>query len=284
MRNLDLDLLRTFVTIAEKETFAVAAQHVHRTQSAVTQQMQRLETQLGVKLFARAGRGKNLTEHGVRLLDYARRILALHDEACRSLTAEELEGPVRIGAPHDVADTILPNLLARFSKTYPKLRMDIHVGRSPYLMEALKRGDIELTLSTREDPTLAHVTLRTSPTVWVCAADYVFDRSQPVPLVLADGPSLFRRLALEALDQAGIAWRQAYVSPTLAGIRAAVRAGLGVTARSIEMLTPELKVLGEADGLPRLPDVDFHLYLGDHTTSVAARRLFEALAQPRPVI
>src|SRR5262245_24119595 len=109
-RTFDLDLLRTFVAISDLESFAAAARHVHRTQSAVTQQMQRLEGQVGVRLFRRAGRLKSLTRHGQTLLEYARRILALHDEAVRVLVTDEPRGPVRLGAPPDVADTILPAL------------------------------------------------------------------------------------------------------------------------------------------------------------------------------
>jgi DNA-binding transcriptional LysR family regulator len=277
MHNLDLELLRTFVAAVERESFAAAAESVHRTQSAVTQQMQRLEAQFGKPLFRKLGRTKRLTEEGLKLLEYARRLLALNDEACAALAGTALTGEVRLGAPADVADSILPNLLAGFSKAFPNLRMAIHVGRSPFLMQALKRGEIDLTISTRDDPELRRITLRTSPTVWICAADYRYDRGQPLALIVADEPSLFRRIALEHLERAKLPCRISYVSPTLPGIRAAVRAGLGVTARSIEMLGADFRVLGEADGLPRLPDVSYHLYLGRTSPNPRARRLFESL-------
>jgi DNA-binding transcriptional LysR family regulator len=278
--NLDMELLRTFVAIVERESFASAAEAVHRTQSAVTQQMQRLETQIDRTLFRKHGREKRLTEDGLKLLEYSRRMLALNDEACSAITGSTVTGEVRIGAPVDVADTILPNLLQRFSKTFPSLRMVIDVGRSPFLMQAMKRGEIDMTISPRDQPEFRRVTLRTSPTVWICAADYRFERDQPLDLIIADEPSLFRRLALEHLERSGIAWRVTYVAPTLPGIRAAVRAGLGVTARSIEMMGPDFRVLGETDGLPRLPDVQYHLYLGS-APNAAARRLFDSLGPLR---
>lgn len=278
MPNLDIDLLRTFLAIIERESFAGGAEAVHRTQSAVTQQMQRLEAEVGAPLFRKVGRNKQVTDRGLKLLDYARQMLALNDEAYLAVSGASLSGQVRFGATNDVADTILPNLLTRFVKAYPDLRMEIHVGRSPHLMQALKRGDIDMAISTRDDPEHRRITLRNSPTVWICAADYNYDASQPVSLVLADEPSLFRRLALEALDAARHPWRIAYLAPTLTGIRAAVRAGLGVTARSVEMLGPDFRVLGESDGLPRLPEVQFHLYQGNRNVSPAARRLFESLA------
>lgn len=278
-RTFDLDLLRTFVAVSELETFATAARHVHRTQSAVTQQIQRLEQQVGVKLFRRAGRQKVLTKHGLTLLDYARRILVLHDEAVRTLVSDEPKGPVRLGAPPDVADTILPALLRRFSRQLPTVQVEIQVARSILLMEALKRGEIDLTVSTL-DGDYPRIALRTSPSVWLCATEFKYERQRPLPLVLADSPSLFRRMALESLRSAGISWRLAYTASTLVGIRAAVRAGLGVTVRTIEMLSSDLKVLGQADGLPQLPDVTFYLYLRDvASVSIAARELFRSLAE-----
>lgn len=260
MRNLDLDLLRTFVVIVDCETFTVAAQHLHRTQSAVTQQMQRLESQVGAPVFEREGRHKRLTTHGMRLLKYARQILMINDEALRALNTDDLDGNLRIGAPLDVADTILPVVLTSIARWSPHLKLEIHVGRSPFLMDALKRDEIDLTISTRHDPAFDGVILRHSPTVWLCSADYHHDRSQPLPLILADELSIFRKIALTALEEAGVPWRINYLAPSLLGIKAALRSGLGVTARSIELLGPDMRVLGIADGLPVLPDAHYSLW------------------------
>lgn len=277
MRNLDLDLLRTLVAIADHETFGAAAERVGRTQSAVTQQMQRLEEQLGLTLFERQGRGKHLTRHGTKLVEYARQLLSLNDEALRVLREGDLTGSLRIGAPHDVADTILPPILSHIARASPALRLEIHVGRSPFLMESLRRGEIDLTVSTREDSSLDGIVLRTSPTIWVCAADFVYERGTPVPLILADEPSLFRKLSLEALNEAGVPWRAAYLAPSLIGIKAAIRAGLGVTARSIDLLGADMRVLGENDGLPRLPDVTYYLWARPNAVNPVARHVFSML-------
>jgi DNA-binding transcriptional LysR family regulator len=278
--NLDLELLRTFVAIVERESFAAAAECVHRTQSAVTQQMQRLEHQLDKALFHKKGREKRLTEDGFKLLQYSRRLLALNDEACSAIAGSTLTGEIRLGAPADVADTMLPNLLQRFSKAFPGLRMTIDTGRTAFLMQAMKRGEIDMTISAREYPEYRRVMLRTSPTVWMCADDYHYDRFQPLDLVTSDEPSLFRTMALDHLERAGVSWRIKYVAPTLPGIRAALRAGLGVTARSVEVMSPDLRVLGEADGLPRLPDVTYNLYIG-LSPNPPARQLFDALEAVR---
>ncbi len=279
MRDFDLELLRTFVAVVDDESFEAAATTVHRTQSAVTQQMQRLEKQLGRPIFRKVGRAKRLTEDGVKLLGYARRLLALNDEAWSSLAGTALSGEIRIGAPHDVAESILPHLLRRFSGEAPGVRMSIQVGRSPFLMQAMNRGEIDMTISTRDDPEHRRVTLRTSPTVWICAVSYRFERTEPVALVVPDEPSLFRRIAIEHLERARLSWRISYTASTLVGVRAAVSAGLGITARSVEMLGPDFRALGPADGLPRLPDVSYHLYLSSRGSNSLATHMFESLVQ-----
>lgn len=276
MRNLDLDLLRTFVAIADAESFAAAAMRIHRTQSAVSQQMQRLEGQVGKSLMVKQGRTKRLTEDGIKLLDYARRIIALNDEANIALAAGPGQADVvRLGANHDMADNILPMMLSRIAKAHPNVLLEIRTGRSPFLMEELRKGELDLAITTRLDSERPRIMLRTSPTVWLCAADYPYERRKPLPLIVSNEPSLFRALAIEGLERAHLPWRIAYLSLNLGAIRAAVRAGLGVTARNIEMLTPDLRVLGEADGLPRLPDVTFHLYMRDEGVADAVKRVFE---------
>lgn len=189
----------------------------------------------------------------------------------------DLTGSLRIGAPHDVADTILPVLLSHIARSSPALRLEIHVGRSPFLMDSLRRGEIDLTVSTREDNTLEGIVLRTTPTIWVCSADFVYERGTPVPLILADEPSLFRKLSLDSLTQAGVPWRIAYLAPSLIGIKAALRGGLGITARSIDLLAADMRILGENDGLPRLPDVTYYLWARPNAVNPVARHVFSML-------
>jgi DNA-binding transcriptional LysR family regulator len=285
MRPLDLELLRSFVAIADRESFALAAEQVHRTQSAITQQMARLEDHLGVALFRKVGRSKRLTEHGVRLLDYARRLLALNDEAVESLAAPDLRGPLRIGSIYDATEFLLPPLLARFSQLYPNLQIEVHTDRTAHLMAALKRGEIEIALvgapEGSSDPAHPSVRLRTSPLVWMAGNGYTHNRAQPVPLVLPDEPSSYRATAIAALDAHHIGWRIRHVSTSLAfsALRAALRAGLGITVRLIEMLAPDLRVLTEAEGLPRLPNMCLDLYLRDERVSPPARRLFDSMTE-----
>ncbi len=207
--NLDLDLLRTFVAVADLNTFAAAAAAVCRTQSAVSQQMQRLEQLVGKELFARHGRNKLLTEHGIQLLGYARKILRFNDEACMSLMFSNLQGVLTLGASDESADTILPFLLNRISSVYPKLALDVSVKRNAFMVEMLNEHKVDLVVTTHRPGQFDCLTLRTSPTHWYCAAEYVLQKGEPVPLVLLDDPSPFRDMVLTALNEANIPWRLA---------------------------------------------------------------------------
>ncbi|KPW52680.1 LysR family transcriptional regulator [Pseudomonas syringae pv. broussonetiae] len=274
---LDLELLRTFVAVVDYHSFALAGAQLARTQSSVTQHMQRLEQQVGVSLFQKQGRQKHLTESGRQLLRHAQQMLSLNDDALNSLRDSSLSGILRIGSPHDIADTILPPLLSHIARSAPRLRLEIDVGRSPFLMDDLHRGKVDMVISTREDPTLEGFALRTSPVWWICSAHYIHVPSEPLPLILVDEPSIYRRYALQALEAANIPWRQAYLASNLIGIKAATRAGLGVTPRSMEMLGPDMRVLGENDGLPRLPDVTYHLWIRPNTLNPLVRKAYELI-------
>ena len=275
--NLDLDLLRTFVAVADLNTFAAAAAAVCRTQSAVSQQMQRLEQLVGKELFARHGRNKLLTEHGIQLLGYARKILRFNDEACMSLMFSNLQGVLTLGASDESADTILPFLLNRISSVYPKLALDVSVKRNAFMVEMLKENEVDLVVTTHRPGQYDCLTLRTSPTHWYCAAEYVLQKGEPIPLVLLDDPSPFRDMVLTALNEASIPWRLAYVASTLPAVRAAVKAGLGVTARPVEMMSPDLRVLGQSEGLPSLPDTEYLLCHNAASNNELAKVVFEAM-------
>lgn len=275
--NLDLDLLRTFVAVADLNTFAAAAVAVCRTQSAVSQQMQRLEQLVGKELFARHGRNKLLTEHGVQFLGYARKILQFNDEACTSLMYSDIQGTLAIGASEDTADNILPYILHRVTTVFPKLTIDVSVKRSPEMHDMLANGDIDLAITTTSSDSAEQILLRTSPTMWYCAADYNFRPEEPVALVLLDEPSNFRALALTMLEQLGIPWRIAYVASTLSAVKAAVKAGLGVTVRPVEMMSPDLRVLGAAEGLPPLPDTRYFLCKRSEESNALTEAIFNVI-------
>lgn len=275
--NLDLDLLRTFVAVADLNTFAAAAAAVCRTQSAVSQQMQRLEQLVEKELFARHGRNKLLTEHGIQLLGYARKILRFNDEACSSLMFSSLQGMLTIGSSDESADTILPILLNRISSHYPKLALDVRVKRHGEMGDMLRANEVDLALTTHTLDNVESILLRTSPTLWYCAADYLLPPGEALPLVLLDEQSPFRDMIVETLNAAHIPWRVTYVASTLAAVRAAVKAGLGITARPVEMMSPELRVLGTKEGLPPLPDTEYLLSRNRQNPGDLVQSIFQSL-------
>ncbi len=240
--------------------------------------MRRLEAQLGLRLFRRAGRGSELTEAGLRLVGHARRMLAVHDEALTALHGLGA-GRVRLGAPADLADAVLPDLLRRVAAALPELRLQLQTGRSADLIQALEEGALDLAVATRAEDALPHAMLRRSPLAWIAAYDFRLGRSAPVPLLLGE-ESGFHRIAVAALERAGRAWVERGTAADLAGLRAMVRAGLGVTPRSTEMLAPDLRILGDREGLPPLGEVSFRLYRRKSGASEAARRVFDLLAAP----
>jgi DNA-binding transcriptional LysR family regulator len=182
-----------------------------------------------------------------------------------------------IGASDESADTILPFLLNRISSVYPKLALDVRVKRNAYMVEMLKSQEVDLVVTTNRPDDFECLNLRTSPTHWYCAAEYILQKGEPVPLVLLDDPSPFRDIVLATLNAAQIPWRLAYVASTLPAVRAAVKAGLGVTARPVEMMSPDLRVLGAADGLPPLPDTEYLLCSDPGTQNELAQAIFKSM-------
>lgn len=260
--NFDMDVLRTFVTGTALGNFAKAAERLCRSPSAISLQLRKLEGQAGQALFEKQGRGLALTEAGEIMLHYAQRILDLNDEATARLQAlEEMEGWVRIGVPQDFAETWLPNLLGRFARAHPKLRVEARVDRGSRLIERIETDRLDLALTwgglrSRHDQVAARRSI-----VWISRAGFEHDGREPLPLVAFDPPCAFRTAALEALDGNRIAWRHAFASPSLAGLWAATIAGLGVTARTVDGLPEPLAPLTPEDaGLPPLGEIDLVLH------------------------
>lgn len=277
--NLDLDLLRTFVAVADLNTFGAAAIAVCRTQSAVSQQMQRLELLVGKELFIRHGRNKLLTEHGVQLLGYARKILRFNDEACLSLRANTLDGVLTLWATAEITETILPSQLEIIRSIYPKLLLDIRVKSNPFHDEKVSQQEVDLIIATSHPAHYDSTVLRRSPTLWYCAAEYTFRKGESIPLVILDESSLHRDMMLDSLSRAGIPWRISYEAATQAAVYAALKAGLGVTAGPLEMMMNNgFQVLGQFEGLPVLPETQYRLCKHPNAQSALAQTIFNQLS------
>ena len=278
--NLDIDLLRTFATIADAGSFTRAAERLHRTQSTISLQIKRLEDMLGQRLFERLARSVTLTPDGEVLLTFARQILRLNDEAVTRLTEPDVEGLVRLGTPEDFATTRLPNVLARFARNHPRIALEVRCDLTLNLLNSFQNGEFDLVLVKREPQgSGGGVKVWREPLVWVAASRDMLDAGQRVPLVLAPRPCVYRKRALDALDEIGRPWRIAYTSPSLAGAQAAVRARLGATVLPKEMVPPGLHVLGTGEGFPDLADTEIALYRAPGALHKAAERLADHIVR-----
>jgi DNA-binding transcriptional LysR family regulator len=272
--NLDLDLVRTFVAVAEARSFTRAGERLGRTQSAISLQIRRLEDRLGRQLLSRDPRHVTLSADGEAFLPEARRLLRLNDDIVGRLTEGDVEGEVRLGSPEDFATVHLPDILGEFAKAHPKVTLTVTCDLTLNLLDRLRDGALDLALVKREPlgPDLGVRVWRES-LVWAASDPGVLDRSETAPLVVAPSPCVYRKRAITALDRAGRPWRIAYTSPSLAGQHAALRAGLGITVLPRDMTPPDLSLLGPEAGLPPLADAEIALMRATTAVPPAAERL-----------
>lgn len=261
LRNLDIDLLRCFVTIADTGSFTRAGERLGRTQSAISLQLKRLEEQLGRTLFLRNPRKLAITPDGERLIGPTRQILRLHDATVAEMFEPDIAGSVRIGVPEDFATAHLPAVLGSFAEAHPLVEFEVTCDLTLNLLERFHAGAFDLVLVKRQ-PTAERqegVRVWREPLVWVARDRRLLADLARVPLVVSPEPCVYRKRASEALDAIGRPWRIAYTSTSLAGSLSAVRAGLGVTVLPLEMVPPALTTVGQESGLPPLYDTEIAL-------------------------
>jgi DNA-binding transcriptional LysR family regulator len=240
IRHLSPDALRTMVALADHNSFAQAAASLHVTQAATSQQVKKLEDQLGLTLFSRSGRRMLLTEAGLLLVAHARKILALQQEAVLDLQGHKAGGTLRLGVPQDYAEDMLPLTLRRFSERFPRVHLEVKVEKNQTLIEEINQSRLDIVLALGTVNRLPAKPLIKPKIDWLVAKDFRWDNGdQPlskttkpeVPIILLDSPCIFRNVALEALKKHQVPYRVTYSTASLAGARAAVAAGLGVMAR-----------------------------------------------------
>lgn len=255
--NLSTELLRTFITVVESDGFLRAAQRLHKTQSTVSQQIQRLEEETGAKLFRPDGRKRKLTTAGETFYGYARRMLDMQNTALAAIQQPDIEGPLRLGVSNSLSDGPFSQLIARFIKAYPGISVYVHVGYSAELKAAYDRGEFDAVLVLEQQGSVrSGVVIESHRLQWITPVDFEWDRSQPLPLATFDHPCGFHMSATAALDRAGIPWRLVYTTSGLAGLMAAVKAGLAVTARTQHALQPGTRLADVGWELPELPSYD----------------------------
>jgi DNA-binding transcriptional LysR family regulator len=275
---LDLDLLRSFVSVVDAGGFTRAGERVHRTQSTVSQQIRRLEEAFGRPLLHRNGKRATPTEEGERLLSYARRILALAEEAHDVVARPMSDGVVRLGIPEDFAANRLAKALSRFARSRPGLRLDVRCDLSVHLRSDLDRGELDLTLMKRDAGETGAVAVWPEKLHWVTGRRNPVDpRRNPVPLAVFPQGCLYRNRAIHALEAAGRPWHVAYTSPNFAGVQAAVSAGLGVSILPEAAILSDHRVLRAKDGFPPISNTELALVVAADA-SPATRRLADLLA------
>lgn len=269
MMDLDVALLRTFVTLAENRSFTQTAKQIGRTQSATSMQVARLEQLLDCRLFKRDKRNVSLTPDGERLLGYARNIVALNDALISRFREPDIRGTIRFGSPEDFATYYLPDILARFTAAHPRVGLNVTCDLTLTLIHDFERDKFDLIV-IKQAPGHVYpgaVPLWRERLVWAGAAtkgraprfSEVVRARHPLPLVLSPAPCVYRKRAIDALDHAGVRWKACYISPSFAGVLAAVRAGLGFAILPRAMLSAGLIPLDASLGWPKLPDAELCL-------------------------
>jgi DNA-binding transcriptional LysR family regulator len=260
MRNLDLDLLRSFVTISELGSFTAAGARLGRTQSTVSLQVKRLEDLLGRRVFKRTPRSLELTDDGKQLLGPARQMLRLNDATMAQLHEPDIAGRVRLGVPEDFATAHLPAVLSAFTAAHPLVELEVTCDLTLNLFEQFHSGAFDFVLVKREPAAkLEGVRVWREPLVWVARDRDAVSGLEIVPLVVSPEPCVYRKRATDALEAVGREWRVSYTSTSLAGSLSAVAEGLGIAVLPREMVPPHLTAIADDGELPPLYDTEIAL-------------------------
>ena len=285
-RNLDITALRSFAAVADAGGVTRAASALHLTQSAVSMQLKRLEQSLGVSLIDRSGRGVALTAEGDQLLSYARRLLALNDEAVGRMTAQEYEGEITLGVPHDIVYPYIPRILQRFSADFPRMRVNLVSSWTTRLREMHARGTCAMILTTEERAGDGGETLAQRPLVWIGAPNSQIWRARPVRLAFARH-CIFRAGVLRTLERNAIGWEMAVDADSDRTIEATVSADLAITAVLAGAEPPLTEPVPHGGALPDLQTYAINLYVSELATGPAERALADLVREvyhaPSPV-
>nr|WP_314417292.1 LysR substrate-binding domain-containing protein [uncultured Pseudomonas sp.] len=270
----DLDVLRTFVTGVEFNSFAKAADRLGRSTSAVSAQLKKLEEQVGTPVLAKSGRGLVLTPTGETLLSHARRLLELNDGIFQTLYESQTAGTIRLGLQEDFGEHFLSDILRRFVQAYPRVNLEVRIARNAELLARVESADLDLALTWDTGHLSPYASrLGEAQMHWIGARDTPLPTDlhrSPLPLILFDSPCVMRSAATQALDAAQIPWRIALTSPSVGGIWAAVAAGLGLTLRTRIGLPGHLAVVS---GLPPVPSLCYVLHSGSDAPTAATQQL-----------
>lgn len=272
--NIDTVTLQSFLSLVETGSFTKTAEQVGRTQSAISQQMAKLENILGKSLYYR-GKFFSLTKEGELFLSYAKQIYALHREAIDRFKEPDLSGEVRFGLPEDFASVYLSDILIDFSRIHPRVFLNVECDLTLNLFEKFKLADFDLVLLKMNKPAdfSNGIDVCSEKLEWVGDPNLIKQKNDSgIPLVLSPQPCVYRSRAISALNQKKIKWRLVFSSQSYAGTVAAVKAGLGITVLPRTMIPQNLKAISSMK-LPKLSDT--HISLLKHSTNNPALLSFE---------
>lgn len=276
--NLDIISLRAFIAVAELKSFSKASERLCRVQSAVSQQVQKLEGQLGGELFVRDRRGVRLSRRGENLLPYALKILAINDQAVFDLCENLPKGKVRVGTSDTYASVFFSDILRICSTKFPDVEIEVQCGYSEKIWSMYEKSELDVVLTQGCPSHIASELLHSEPLVWVCSIDSLVAEQQPIPLALFTSGCGDREIILHALRRACRDYRIGYHSTSHAGILAAVNSGMFLSAILRSTARAELRILGETEGFPALGNLDISLAYNE-TSQTSATQYFAEVAR-----
>ncbi|WP_299603732.1 LysR substrate-binding domain-containing protein [uncultured Tateyamaria sp.] len=253
MDDLDSDLLRTFVAVAEAGSVTEGAARIYRSQSATSLQVKRLETILGQSVFERHGRGVVLSDTGRRLLPVAREVTARLDAVLRDISQDAVAGKLRLGIPDDHGRSKLAQIIAAFAHNHPKVELDVTCALSTDFPEALDKGALDLAIYEVEQPKKHEEVLFEDPTCWASSAHRSFIADKTLPVALFDHACWWRDVAIASLKTLGKPYRIVYSSQSVSGVISAVEAGIAVGLLGRSSLHSGLSIVGNELGLRSTP-------------------------------
>jgi len=279
--DVDIDLLRAFIAVAETGSFTAAAEVIARSQSAVSQKIIRLEKVLGMRVFERTSRALTLTSEGERLLVGARKMMVHFDNFVREIREPEGVNVLRLGISENLVPTQLPRLLSHFSKLYPDIQLELTTGLSNDLLADHEAGLLDVVIAKRKISATAQRgrIIWREPLVWIAAKDYEIEVSRPVRLVMMRPPCTYRAIMIEAMASVRREWTSACLASNLIGVQAAVAGGLGITALGTSFLQEGMRIVEPSEKLPTLPTTEVAVIGDDVRTQHLVQPLVSLLTE-----
>ena len=277
MRDLAIDVIRTFIALAETGSVTAAGAKVGRSQPAVSLQLKKLQDDVGVQLFSRKGHKLQLTEAGELFYDRGSAILRMNDALLLALRSPAMEGSVKLGTPSEFATTVLPQVIGAFAQKHPNVALEVVSDLSRSLLAADNKMQYDLILALADKTSHPDV-FKTDPLVWVAGQPLSAGDGQTTNLVVAPEPCIYRSRALQNLRKANLAHRVVYTNPDLTGIKSALQAGMGVTVLARSVVPDDLVILGPKSGLPPLGEVGICLIYDKRRNNLAVSELAEEIA------